>query len=92
MGGPGSGNHWHYGAKSTTDDSRSIDVRWLVREGLLKPGSWRRLQWTRNGETVASIVLQAAQGSVTLIYRHCRGAKTGRTSSTRCPSYERRAI
>ncbi len=72
MGGPGSGNHWHFGAKSTTDAYRSIDVRLLAREGVLKRGSWKSLQWTRNGETVASIVVQAEQDRVTLIYHHRR--------------------
>jgi len=34
-------------------------------------GSW---QWTRDGETVASIQMQAAQDCVILIYRHRRGS------------------
>ena len=32
MGGPGSGNRWRYGAKSTTEDYRTLDVRRLARE------------------------------------------------------------
>jgi len=27
MGGCGSGRHWHFGAKDTTDDYRALDVR-----------------------------------------------------------------
>ena len=38
MGGPGSGNRCHYGAKSLTDDYRSLDVRRWAREGMLRPG------------------------------------------------------
>ena len=38
MGGPGSGNHWHDGAKSTTDAYRRIDVRLLAREGGAEAG------------------------------------------------------
>jgi hypothetical protein len=34
MGGIGSGRHWQFGA-DTTEGYRSIDVRWLKREGLL---------------------------------------------------------
>src|SRR5580704_6426126 len=34
MGGPGSENHWRYGAKSTTDDYRALDVRHWAREGM----------------------------------------------------------
>ena len=59
MGGPGSGNRWRYGAKSTTDDYRTLDVRRWAREGLLRPGYWGGWQWTRDGETVASIQMRA---------------------------------
>ncbi len=44
MGGPGSGRHWHFGAKDTTDDYRAIDVRRWKRDGLLAPNksySWQ---------------------------------------------------
>ena len=37
MGGGGSGRYWHYGAKNTTGDYRSIDVRRWQRDGLLAP-------------------------------------------------------
>ena len=73
MGGPGSGNHWHYGAKSTTDDYHCIDVRLLAREGVLRPGYLGCVSWTRNGETVASVGVQAEQDRVTLSYRHRSG-------------------
>jgi hypothetical protein len=73
MGGPGSGNRSRYGAKSTTDDYRTLDVRRLVRTGLLKPGHWGRWQWTRNGGAVASIQMRAEHSRVILIYNHSRG-------------------
>jgi hypothetical protein len=73
MGGPGSGNHWRYGAKSTTDDYRTLDVRHLTREGVLKSGYSGGWQWMRDGETVASIQMRAEQDRVVLIYRHQRG-------------------
>jgi hypothetical protein len=73
MGGPGSGNHWRYGAKSTTDDYRTLDVRRWAREGLLRPGYWGGWQWTRDGETVASIQMRAEQDRMILSYRHRSG-------------------
>jgi hypothetical protein len=38
MGGAGSGNLWHYGARASTDDYRTLDVRHLAGEGMLRPG------------------------------------------------------
>src|ERR1700732_196995 len=73
MGGPGSGNRWRYGAKSRTDDYRALDVRRWAREGVLRPGYWGGWQWTRDGETVASIQMRAEQDRVILIYRHRSG-------------------
>src|SRR3990172_7715768 len=73
MGGSGSGNRWHYGAKSTTDDYRALDVRRWAREGMLRPGYWGGWQWTRNGEVMASIQMRAEVDRVILTYRHRNG-------------------
>jgi hypothetical protein len=62
-----------YGAKSTTDDFRTLDVRRWAREGVLKPGYGVGWQWTGDGETVASIQMRAEQDRVILIYRHRSG-------------------
>ena len=70
MGGSGSGRHWHFGAKDTTNDYRVLDVRRWQRDGYLEPGRWFGWQWTRAGETVASIQVRAESGRVILSYRH----------------------
>jgi hypothetical protein len=70
MGGMGSGRRWHYGARSTTGDYRSLDVRRWAREGMLRPGYWGGWQWTQNGEVVASIQMRAEDDRVILMYRH----------------------
>jgi hypothetical protein len=59
MGGIGSGRHWQFGA-DTTDDYRSIDIRWLKREGLLESGVSRRITWSRGGEVTGSINIQGS--------------------------------
>jgi hypothetical protein len=39
-GGSGSGNRCHYGAKPTTHDYRTLDVRQFARAGVLRSGYW----------------------------------------------------
>jgi hypothetical protein len=81
MGGFGSGRH---GGKSTTDDCRALDVRRLQRDGLLTPGQSFGWNWTRNGETVASIQIRAEARRVMLNYRHRR---TGDWTPMEYPMY-----
>jgi len=73
MGGPGSGNRWHYGARDTVEDYHALDVRRFESAGMLTPGRWAGWQWTRYGEQVASIQVRAEHDRVTLIYRHRSG-------------------
>lgn len=73
MGGPGSGNRWRYGARSTTDDLRSLDIRRWAREGMLALGYQGGWQWSRLGKVVGSIGMHAEVDRVVLIYRHQSG-------------------
>ena len=66
MGGFNSGNH---GGKSCTTDMRTLDVRKLQRDGLLKPERSISLTWSRNGKPEATIEMQVHTDSVKLIYR-----------------------
>ncbi|MCU7796499.1 MAG: hypothetical protein KZQ75_05160 [Candidatus Thiodiazotropha sp. (ex Myrtea spinifera)] len=75
MGGVGSGRHWYSGAKDTTDDYRSIDVRRWNRDGLLVPHQSFGWQWSRYGEVIASINVRAEPDRVVLTYRHRKGSK-----------------
>jgi hypothetical protein len=67
MGGFGSGRQ---GGKGTTGGYRTLDVRWLQRKGMLKPGLSYGLDWNRRGEPWGSIQASTGEGFVTLIYRH----------------------
>ena len=75
MGGPGSGNRWQHGGKSTTDDYRTLDVRRWARQGVLRPGYVGVCRWVREGEVVASIQVRAEEGCVILTYRHRSGGE-----------------
>jgi hypothetical protein len=77
MGGVGSGNWYRFDKKTTTGECHSIDVRYLHREGLLKPGRWFSLRWSRAGRESGSIRGGVGSSrlpeSVTLLYRHRSG-------------------
>ena len=69
MGGDGSGRHWRWDEKATTDSMRSFDIRRWAREGLLVSGHTFGWQWSRDGEQVASINVDVKAGAVQLRYR-----------------------
>jgi hypothetical protein len=73
MGGVGSGNWYRFNTKSTTNECHSVDVRYLHRNGLLKPGQHFSLSWSRAGRQTGSIVGVASRDQVTLLYRRRRG-------------------
>ena len=72
MGGIGSGRRGRFGA-DTTEGYRSIDVRWLKREGLLSSGVSGSITWSRRGEVTGSIKVRSESGRVILDYRHRSG-------------------
>jgi hypothetical protein len=77
MSGVGSGNWYRSDKKTTTGECQSVDVRQLHREGLLKPGRWFSLRWSRAGRETGSI-RGAVEGSdrpmhLLLFYRHRSG-------------------
>ncbi len=70
MGGSGSGRHWYPGTRDTTSEYRSIDVRRWQKDGLLTSNQSFGWQWSRDGETVASIQVHPKPNQVLLYYRH----------------------
>jgi hypothetical protein len=55
MVGEGSGNWYRFDKKTTTGECQSVDVRNLHREGLLEPGHWFSLRWSRADRETGSI-------------------------------------
>ena len=72
MGGINSGRR-DQGGKDTTDDCRSLDVRWFQRKGLLAAGRSADVNWSRNGKKEAAISVRAESDRVILDYLHQRG-------------------
>jgi hypothetical protein len=73
LGGLGSGNRYRFDKKTTTEGYRSLDVRRLHREGLLKSGNRFSWRWSRAGREVASIGAFVYRDYVFLSYRHRSG-------------------
>src|SRR5215204_1936764 len=77
MGGEGSGNWYRFNKKTTIDECQRIDVRYLHREGLLKPGRWFSLRWSRAGRetgTIRGVVSRDDRPEqITLLYRYRSG-------------------
>jgi hypothetical protein len=73
MGGIGSGRRGRCGARHTTEDYRSIDVRRWKQDGLLTPYQFFGWQWSRRGDVVASIGVCTEPNRVILTYRHRNG-------------------
>jgi len=74
VGGVGSGNWYRFDKKTTTGECHSIDVHYLHREGLLTPGRWFSLRWSRANRETGSIRGVVSGDSrperITLLYRH----------------------
>ena len=69
MGGFGSGQSSN--ARGTVEGCRSIDVRYLAKEGLLRPSSSATLSWTNeHGEQTGSIEVRAIDDAIVLVYRY----------------------
>jgi hypothetical protein len=77
MGGVGSGNWYRFNKKTTTGECHSVDVRYLYREGLLKPGRWFSLRWSRaareTGSIRCAVIGNEKPKRVILTYRHRSG-------------------
>jgi hypothetical protein len=58
------------GGKDTTASYRQIDVRWLQRNGYIRPFCERNMHWSVDGQQTAWIRVRVEQDRITLIYRH----------------------
>src|SRR5579862_377925 len=67
MGGYGSGRR--IATRDCTDDYVRLDVRWLKRQGYLQAGWSNMVHWSWSGERIASVMIDAVDGQITLRYR-----------------------
>lgn len=70
MGGPGSGRWYRWqGSKDTAEGYHFLDVRLLHRRGVLRPGGWDLVTWSRAGQPTGSIAVRGGQDRVVLVYQ-----------------------
>jgi hypothetical protein len=55
MGGSGSGNWYRWDSKTTTESQHRIDIRWLKKQGYLRPGNVGSLSWSWGDEQTVFI-------------------------------------
>ncbi|MFH2061066.1 MAG: hypothetical protein ABIJ59_19540 [Pseudomonadota bacterium] len=67
MGGYGSGR---WGGKTTTESQHRIDIRWLKKEGCLRPGTLGSLWLSCGDEQTDSIRYRMESNHMILLYRH----------------------
>lgn len=76
MGGLGSGNHWRWGSRDTCESYTRIELPYLRKQGMLRPGYYGSLSWNRGGEPSGDIRFRMHENSMELIYKHRKaGAK-----------------
>jgi len=70
MGGTGSGNWYRWDNKTTTEEVKRIDVRYMRKKGLLKPNTRGSLSWTCGGKPSGDIRYTCYQHELQLHYRY----------------------
>lgn len=73
MGGLGSGRWGWHRPKPLADDCLGLDVNWLHRKGMLRPGRWASVSWVQGEKTVGTIDVTAWDGLLRLRYRWQEG-------------------
>ena len=73
MGGRNSGNWWRWDKRDTTGETIGLDVRYLARRGMLRPGSYR-ISWSRGDRPTGDIGVRVTDddprpGAIILEYR-----------------------
>jgi len=71
MGSLGSGRYWGSRTKHTTEDYRSIDIRFLKRHGGLIPGRVSTVTWSNEINQTGAIQIAAETDQLVFKYKFC---------------------
>jgi hypothetical protein len=69
MGGSGSGNWYRWDSKTTTESQHRIDIRWMKKQGYLRPIIIGSMSWSRGNEQTGSIGFRMETNRMVLNYR-----------------------
>jgi hypothetical protein len=70
MGGTGSGNWYRWNTKTTTEQAKRIDIRYMRKQGLLAPNRAGTLSWKVGGEPNGDINYSCLYDHLRLSYRY----------------------
>lgn len=70
MGGIGSGRGLGWNKRTTLEEIITIDIRYLKKQGLLRPSLYGRLSWTCGGDDSGNINYCTHNEGIELIYRY----------------------
>ncbi len=69
MGGSGSGSYYRWSKRTTKEELRRIDIRYMRKAGLLKPNHTGTLSWNSNGKPSGEIGYTMGKDAMILSYR-----------------------
>lgn len=72
MGGIGSGNWYRWDKRTTIEETKRIDIRYMRKQSLLEPGRSGSLSWTIGGEPSGDIRFSCYPDHLNLHYRFRR--------------------
>ena len=70
MGGRGSGTWYRGGTKTTIEETKRIDIRYMRKQGLLKSGTTGSLRWSCRGEPSGDIRYSCYSNYLQLNFRY----------------------
>ena len=76
MGGIGSGGHYRWNKKTTIESVKRIDIRYMRKQGYLKPFTRGKLYWNCNGEPSGDINFTAYPEYLLLDFRFKQSGDT----------------
>lgn len=66
------GRRWSPDSKTTTESQLGIDIRWMKKQGCLRPGVSGPLSWTFRGKPSGSVHFRVEPECIVLNYRYLR--------------------